>query len=86
VGQAFLPVEEPALVKTNRIVSIILGSLVGIAGLFFMVAYAIPSSDDLSNPNLSRGMAILGIEISWAIPLGALIMAYRFLRPAKKLK
>jgi hypothetical protein len=70
-------------VKTNRIVSIILGITVGIAGLVFMVAYAIPSSDYLSNPDVGRGTAILGVEISWAISLGALIMAYRFLRPPR---
>ena len=68
----------------HRVISIVLGTLAGIAGLVCLVGYAIPAWDDLSNPRVNRSVAILGIAIIWSITLGAFVMAYRFLRPLKK--
>ena len=68
----------------HRVVSIVLGTLAGIAGLVSLVGYAIPSFQDLSNPNLSRGTVVLGIAIIWLVTVVAFVMAYRFLRSPRK--
>jgi hypothetical protein len=60
-----------------------LGTLVATAGCISLVGYAIPSFDDFSNPDVSRGTAILGIAIIWSITVGAFVMAFRFLKPPK---
>jgi hypothetical protein len=68
----------------HRIASIVLGILAAMAGLVSLVAYAIPSLGDFSDPNVGRAIAIVGIAIILSITLGAFIMAFRLLRPFKK--
>ena len=60
----------------------------GLAGLFLLVGYAIPSLEDLSLTRDTHPVSeiILGIAVIWALTLSALYMAFRFLRAEPKTK
>jgi|SRR5215471_1532480 len=64
----------------------ILAMLSALAGAVGTAGYAIPALDDFHNPVVSLGTAVLENLVVWAVCIGALIVAARFmclaLRPA----
>jgi len=57
-----------------------IGALAVLAGLVFVIGYAIPSIDDLRRADIPFSQAFLGCVITWAIALTALGMGFRYLR------
>ena len=64
----------------HRIISGILGTLVGVAGAFFTLAYALPAFDDFHSDTIPFWQAFVGVVVTWVIALGAFYMSFRFLR------
>jgi hypothetical protein len=60
----------------------IVAVLSAVAGVVGTVGYAIPALDDFHNPEVPIKVAILGNLVVWAICVGALIVAARFVRLA----
>ena len=56
----------------------IVAMLSALAGLIGTVGYAIPALDDLQNPAVSFGTALIGNLLLWTICIGAWIVAVRF--------
>jgi hypothetical protein len=61
-----------------------LGTLAAMAGLVFLVGYAIPGLTDLPSSTVSLREYIIGNAIGLLLALGAFIMAFRLLSPFKK--
>ena len=64
-------------VKSRTAGTIMIAVVAAMFGAFGILAYAIPTLDDLRNPAVSMRAAVLDNLIVWTICLGALALALR---------
>ena len=64
-------------IQTRKIAAMVIGCIFLLLGIVFMLAYAVPTLDDLHNPQVSLAESIIGNIIIWSISLAPLIVAVR---------
>jgi cytochrome bd-type quinol oxidase subunit 2 len=64
-------------IQTRKIAAMVVGCISLLFGFGCMLGYAIPTLDDLHDPQISLVGTIIGIVIIWSISLAPLIVAVR---------